>query len=625
MTAPTIDSPRALSYRSARLPSWETLVTHRADGTLIMTSPAAPAVEQNGFVDFVAWWAQRRSDAPAFGERLPEGGWRTLAWAELWHRVRRIAAGLLELDLGPQRPLMLLSGNSIEQAIVLLAAEYVGVPTVPVSPSYSTISRDFARLKDVAQLVQPAAIFVQDREPLERALVALALPDVPVIAVRNATNDRHSWRALASVELTPTRLAALASARAAIQPGDALRILLTSGSTGTPKGVVCTYGNLKATIAYIHHVFGGLSEPQPVFLDWMPWHHTMGGIFAFGRMMVTGASHFIDDGKPVPGLFERTLRNLREVSPTIFSSAPSALTLLANAVEHDDELAHCLFARLITFGYGGASLPRDTWERIQRVAERTIGERVSFATSLGATETNGMGTYIGVPSGDLGNIGLPVPGMEVKLVPLDGGDGRYEIRMRSASIFSGYLNNPAQTANAFDDEGYLCLGDAVCLVNPDRPLDGLRFAGRVSEDFKLTNGTWVRTGNVRLQLLELCRPLLVDAVICGHDRDYVAALAWPNLAACQRLAPEFANLDAAGLVRHPKLVDMIAERLRAQSASGASVSVRRLMLMAEPPSIDANEIADKGYVNQSACRARRAPLIDELYGAVPEAHIARST
>lgn len=333
MTAPTIDSPRALSYRSARLPSWETLVTHRADGTLIMTSPAAPAVEQNGFVDFVAWWAQRRSDAPAFGERLPEGGWRTLAWAELWHRVRRIAAGLLELDLGPQRPLMLLSGNSIEQAIVLLAAEYVGVPTVPVSPSYSTISRDFARLKDVAQLVQPAAIFVQDREPLERALVALALPDVPVIAVRNATNDRHSWRALASVELTPTRLAALASARAAIQPGDALRILLTSGSTGTPKGVVCTYGNLKATIAYIHHVFGGLSEPQPVFLDWMPWHHTMGGIFAFGRMMVTGASHFIDDGKPVPGLFERTLRNLREVSPTIFSSAPSALTLLANAVE----------------------------------------------------------------------------------------------------------------------------------------------------------------------------------------------------------------------------------------------------------------------------------------------------
>jgi feruloyl-CoA synthase len=624
MTAPTVDSPHALSYRSARLPEWETFVTRHADGTLVMASPAAQSIEQNGFVDFVAWWAYRRSEAPAFSERLPQGGWRTVTWDELWNQVRRVAAGLLELNLDPARPILLLSGNSIEQAILLLAAEYIGIPTAPVSPSYSTVSRDFARLKGVAGLVRPAAVFVQDRAPFEHALAALALPGVPVVAVRNATDERHAWSTLVSVELTPTRLAAIASARAGIQPDDTLRILFTSGSTGTPKGVVCTYGNLKASIAYFSRVFGGLAEPQPVFLDWMPWHHTMGGIFAVGRMMVTGASYFIDDGKPVPGLFERTLRNLREISPTIFSSAPSALAMLANAIEHDDELARKLFARLVTFGYGGASLPRDVWGRIQRVAERTIGQRVAFATSLGATETNGMGTYMGRPSDDPGNIGLPVPGMEIKLVPLDGGDGRYEIRMRSGSIFAGYLDNPEQTAQAFDDEGYLCLGDAVCLVNRDNPLDGVRFAGRVSEDFKLTNGTWVRTGNVRLHLLEQCRPLLADAVICGHDRDYVAALAWPNVAACQRLAPELADLDADSLVRHPKVIDVLAKQLRAQSASGASLSVRRLMLMAEPPSIDANEIADKGYVNQAACRTRRAGLIDELYRDTPGAHIACS-
>lgn len=625
MAAPAAACPQALPYRSPRISTWQVNTARRADGTVILSSPPAPAIEQNGFVDFLPYWAQRRGNTPAFSERQAQGEWRSITWGGLWSQVRNVAAGLLNLGLGQGRPLMLLSGNSIEQAIVLLAAEYAGVPTAPVSPAYSTISSDCARLKDIAARVQPAAIFVQEHAMFERAIAAPGMPKVPVIAVHGATDEAYAFDSLASLELTPARIAALASARAAIQPADVLRILFTSGSTGAPKGVVSTYANFKAATAYFAHVFGTLAEPQPVFLDWMPWHHTMAGVFAFGRTMVTGASHYIDDGRPVPGHFERTLRNLRDVSPSIFSSAPSALTMLASALEDDAQLAQKLFARLINFGYGGASLPRATWERIQRVAGKTIGERVAFCTSLGATETNGMGTYFGVPSDDLGNIGVPVPGVELKLVPLEGGDGRFEIRMRGAAIFSGYLNEPSLTAKAFDEEGYLCLGDAARLVNADNPAEGLRFAGRVAEDFKLTNGTWVRTGSVRLGLLEQCAPLLTDAVICGHDRDYVAALAWPNVAACRRLAPELAALEVAALVQHPVVIAALDERLRMQKASGSSFNVRRLMLMAEPPSIDANEIADKGYVNQAACRARRADLVEEVYRPTPQAFVATAT
>ncbi|MBN3761924.1 AMP-binding protein [Burkholderia sp. Ac-20365] len=617
-----MDTPHQVTtYRSTRIPAWTIHTEVRPDGSLLLSAPAAPAIAQNGFVDFLPHWARLRGDTPAFSQRQASGDWRTVTWNALWESVKVVAAALLDLGLSPGKPIMLLSGNSIEQAVMLLAAEYIGIPTAPVSPSYSSVSQDFARLKSIAALLDPAAIFVQERQPFERALVALDMPQVPIIAVTDALETRYAWDSLASVELTPSRIAALASARAAIQPADTLRILFTSGSTGTPKGVPATYGNLKASMAYFAHVFGALAQPQPVFLDWMPWHHTMGGIFALGRMMVTGASYYIDDGKPLPGLFERTLRNLRDISPTIFSSAPSALSMLASELERDPELAGKLFSRLVSFGYGGASLPKDVWERIQRVAERTIGERIAFCTSLGATETNGTGTYSGWPSDDPGSIGVPAPGLQIKLIPLDGGDGRYEIRMRGAALFGGYFKRPDLTAQAFDDEGYLCLGDAVRLVDPAEPARGLRFAGRVVEDFKLTNGTWVRTGAVRLALIAQCSPLVTDAVICGHDREYVAALAWPNVTACRQLAPELASLDAAALVRHPVVVDALRERLRAQRASGASMMVRRILLMAEPPSIDANEIADKGYVNQAACRTRRAHLIGELYEASPAAHI----
>ncbi|WP_434660153.1 feruloyl-CoA synthase [Paraburkholderia sp. A3BS-1L] len=625
MTTLTPSSAPSAAFRPVRLPSRQTLVERRSDGSLILRSAnPPPAITQTSFADFIERWAAVRGDMTAFAERDSAGEWRRLSWRDLWQQVRAVAAALLEMGLGQTRPLTLLSGNSIEQAVVLLAAEYAGIPTAPVSPAYASLSKDFARLNGVIDMVPPAALFVQDGTALERALAALEHTGAAVIAVRNVRAGQADWAKLAATELTPAREAAVTAAHSAISPDATARVLFTSGSTGMPKGVNLTYGNFKAVAAYFSDNLAFLNELEPVFLDWLPWHHGLGGVLNLGRSIQFGATHYIDDGRPLPGLVERTVRNLREVAPTIFTTVPSAWTVLANELERDDALAANLFSKVHYFGYGGASLPADVWQRIQRVAQKITGERIAFMTGLACTETSGMGTYCGWTTETIGNIGTPVPGSEVKLIPLEGGDGRYEIRMRGANVFGGYIKHPELTAAAFDEEGFFRLGDAVRLADPEDPSKGMLFAGRVVEDFKLTNGTWVRTGAVRLALLECCAPLLTDAVICGHDHDYLAALAWPNVAACRRLAPELEGLDAAALVQHPRVVAELGERLRRQGAKGASLSVDRLMLMAEPPSMDANEIAEKGYVNQAVTRARRADLVDALYVTEPAAHIARA-
>ncbi|HKT95916.1 MAG TPA: feruloyl-CoA synthase [Paraburkholderia sp.] len=625
MTTSMAPSRQTVPVRPVRIPVRHPLVERRSDGSLILRSAnSPPAIAQNSFADFLEGWAGVRGETAAFCERGSDGAWRRLSWRALWQQVQAVAAALLDMGLGQTRPLMMLSGNSIEQAIVLLAAEYVGIPTAPVSPAYAMLSKDFARLRGVSDLVPPAALFVQDVARFERALAALEGTGATVIAVDGAGNGQIGWTTLASTELDATHRAAIAAARAAITPDATARILFTSGSTGAPKGVPLTYRNFKAVASYYADNLAFLRDTEPVFLDWLPWHHGLGGVLNLGRSIQFGATHYIDDGRPLPGLIERTVRNLREVAPTIFTSVPSAWTVLAGELERDHELAAKLFSNVHFFGYGGASLPTQVRERIQRVAEKTVGERIAFLTGLACTETSGMGTYCGWAAQAPGNIGTPVPGSEVKLLPLEDGDGRYEIRMRGANVFGGYIGNPELTAAAFDEEGFFRLGDAVRFADPANPSEGMLFAGRVVEDFKLANGTWVRTGAVRLALLDHCAPLLADAVICGHDADYLAALAWPNVAACQRLAPELAGLDAAALVQHPLLIEALSQRLRSQGAQGASLAVQRLMLMAEPASMDANEIADKGYVNQAVTRARRAYLVDALYLAEPAAHVARA-
>ncbi len=609
-------------YRDAGLTRPNVVHETRADGSIVLRAVEAPLeVPQVGFSAFVPRWARERGTQPAFSERDGPDRWRTLTWSQFHQQMLAAAASLLELGLGQQRPLMILSGNSLEQAVLIAACDYVGIPSAPVSPSYSLLSTEFTRLRGIHELVEPGAVFVQSAALFAKALQAIGTPAEQVIAVQGA---QHAWQALLDTPLTPERLGRVETARAAIQPHEHIaRIYLTSGSTGVPKGVPITYHNLRAMMGQILYTHGGMPAETMVLLDWMPWNHLFAGVGNLGRVFTLGGSYYIDDGRPLPGQFARTVHNLREIAPSVFASVPGAWAMLAVELERDELLARQFFSRLKFAGYGGASLPRDTWQRFQNAAVRTTGEQIVFVSGFGSTETTGLGSTFNQPSDDVGSVGVPQPGMEVKLVPLDGGDGRFEVRMRGRHIFPGYLKRPDLTAAAVDGEGFYSLGDAIRLVDPADPAKGMRYAGRCVEDFKLSNGTWVRTGSVRIGLIEQCSPLVQDAVVCGHDRDYVAALAWPNVAACQHLAPELAGLPAEALVAHPVVIEAIARKLRAGDAGSVSQQVQRVLLMAEPPQPDANEIADKGYINQATARNRRGHLIEPLYAEPAGPAVAR--
>lgn len=612
-------------FRPAPFPEPCTGVERQPDGSLILRSTLAPVEPtQWCLADLAEQWALTRPEQPAFCEPDPRGGWRTLTWGELWRQIQLVGAGLLAWNLGPERPLMMLSGNSLEQLVLMMAAEYVGIPVAPVSPPYSLQGGSFARLREIHDLVRPGLVFVQSAGAFQAALTAIGTPPACTLAVVDADPEMKRWPSFLERDVSDAVRHAVRQARAAIQPADIGRILFTSGSTGAPKGVLLSYANLRSMVGHNLLLNGALRDAQAVMLDWLPWHHVFGWLGNVGRICAIGGTLYIDDGRPTPAHFARTVNHLRSLAPTIFATVPAAWSALVAELECDQALAERFFSRLRYAGYGGASLPRDVYERIQAVAVRTIGQKVVFMTGYGATETTGQAASFSRESDDVGSIGVPTPGVEIKLTPLPGNDGRYEISTRGRHVFPGYLHRPDLTQASFDADGFYRLGDAVRLVDANDPSQGMRFAGRVVEDFKLSSGTWVRTGSVRLQLLADCAPLLSDAVICGHDQSYVAALAWPDVAACRGLSPALATLDAQQLVEHPLVLDAVQRKLRSAGEVGGRALVKRVLLMAEPPSLDANEIADKGYINQAATRARRAHLIASLYQPEPGDAIARA-
>jgi feruloyl-CoA synthase len=558
----------------------------------------------------------------ALGEREsePDGPWRTVTWGEVLDWVRKLADALLERGASAERPLLLLSGNSIAHALMTLAAMHVGVPAVPVSVAYSLVSRDFSKLRRIVACVTPGVVFVEQREPFAAALAAAGLDALPLMT-GFASEDFQA------VARTQPR-AEVEQRFAALGPDTIAKILFTSGSTGQPKGVINTQRMLCSNQAALARVWPFLLERSaagepPVICDWLPWNHTFGANFNFNLILMHGGTLWIDGGKPAPGLFNTTVANLRERAPTLYFNVPRGFELLVPELERDADLRERFFSRLDLLFYAAAALPQNLWMRLEQLSLQARGHRVLMVSAWGSTETAPCSTAVHWPIERAGVIGNPMPGTEIALVP---NQDKLELRVRGPNVTPGYWRDPELTAAAFDEHGFYRIGDAGKLFDPDQPERGLVFDGRVSEDFKLNSGTWVHVGELRLALISACEPLISDCVIAGHDRAELGALLFPNLAACRTIAQLDDNATPEQVVAAPQVRAAIVSALAKHNLAHPGTSTRflRALIEIEPPSIDADEITDKGYINQRAVLSGRADAVARLYGHDPRVIEVRS-
>jgi len=583
-------------------------VERRADGTLVLRSPQTLADYPDHLGISLRHWAETAGERVFLAERAGDG-WRQVSFAEARAAADAIAQALLDRGLGPTRPLMILSGNSVNQALLMLGAMQAGIPVAPVSPAYSLMSQDFAKVKHVFDLVRPALLYVEQSAPFAGALGALDLDGVELVAASASTDGPPATPFADLLQAVPG--AAFDAAFAAVGPDTIAKYLFTSGSTGLPKGVINTQRMLCANQQQALQIWPFLAEEPPVLVDWLPWNHTFGANHNFNMALVRGGTLYIDAGKPAPGLIEETVRNLGEVSPTFYANVPAGFAALLPYLERDEDLRASLFRRLKLIFYAAAALPQDIWTRLEAVSVAATGHRVAMISAWGSTETAPLATGVHWPIEQAGVIGLPVPGVALKMVP---NAGKQELRVKGPNVTPGYLERPDLTAEAFDDEGFYRIGDAGRLLDPADPVRGIVFDGRVAEDFKLTSGTWVHVGGIRVAALAAASPVLQDAVVCGHDRDWIGLLAWPNLDGCRNVAgrPE---AELQELIADPAIAAHLQQALAAYNAehSGSSQRIARVLLMAAPASIDANEITDKGYINQRAVLERRAAEVGRLY------------
>jgi feruloyl-CoA synthase len=557
-----------------------------ADGVVYLTCglPYEPGLPS--LIDYLARAAEMRPTTTFLAERDASKQWRRLTYAAAARDTAAVATWLIREGFGPDSaPLMILSENSIEHALLMLGAMRAGVAVVPVSPTYS-FGHDLGRLGYALELTKPSLVYAGDAV---RFAPALEYVKARAPGARTIAGDEFS-QLLQTVDA-----AAVAARRPLIKDDTIAKILLTSGSTGRPKGVINTHGNIAGAIQMVRLISEPF-EPERVstIVDWLPWHHAFGGNAQFNGVLSLAGTLYIDTGRPVPGLFEATIENLREISPTSFGCVPAAFGMLAAALEKDADLREKFFKNMRALGYGGALLPQPIWERMQTVAVQEIGEQLPFGTGWGMTETTATGVAVYWTTARTGLLGLPQPGAALKLVPC--GD-RMELRIKGPHIMRGYFRADGLNAAAFDDEGYFRTGDAVRWVDPERPLEGLEFAGRIAEDFKLLSGTWVQASIVRRDLVEALQPFVSDAVICAPDHAWLGALVWLTL-------PDDARLRAA-----------LAQKLAAfnHARQGSADTIARLLILKEPASAEAGEITDKRSINQRLVIERRAGDVALLY------------
>jgi feruloyl-CoA synthase len=596
-------------------------VTRRADGTILLENPMPLEPYARCLGEYLETWARGAPDHDFLMARNPASGkWEGLTYAQALDQVYRVGTWIIRQGVRPGHPFCVLTDNSIEHAIIMLACMHIGALYASISVAYSLASRDHAKLKTLIQRLEPDFIYVGGGA--ERFAPALkAISDLHhakiVVADSDAVppNGLHFSDMLAEIDKH-----AVQKAYAKVTPDTWAKILFTSGSTGRPKGVVNTQRMLCSNMQGKQQLWPFLLEEPPVLLDWLPWSHTFGCNHNFDIVLANGGTLYIDRGKPLPGLFDTTIANLRDVAPTLYMNVPRAFDMLLPALRSDAQLRQKFFSRIRIIFYAAAALPQQLWDGLIEISRQELGHAVPMVTSWGSTETSPMAADCYFQAPKSGVIGLPVPGVTFKLVP---NGGKLEVRVKGPNIMPEYFKQPDETAKAFDEEGFYLIGDAVRFADPDNPVAGLMFDGRVAEDFKLTTATWVRAGMLRVRGVEHLAPLAQDIVVTGHDRDSVGFLIFPNVAACRKLAGLGSEATVSEIVAHPAVREGVLKGLRAMKAenTGSSMHADRAILLTTPPSVDEGEITDKGYINQSAVLNVRAQLVEDMYETSPGATV----
>ena len=618
MTDPVSRSAVTPRLRSVRLAPPEVEVGRGPGGAVMLRSPRALPDYPGKLTERLALWAACAPERVLFARRDAGGGWRTLSYGAALAAARRIAAALLARGLSAERPVMILSGNDIEHACLGLGANWAGIPYAPVSPSYSLVSTDFGKLRHAVGTLTPGLVFAADGNAFGPAIAAAVPPGAEVVVTRNPPAGRPAtlFGALTMEAATVADLVAADAAHAAAGPDTIAKFLFTSGSTGVPKAVVNTQRMWCANQEMLRGTLAFFDDEPPVIVDWAPWHHTAGGNHDVGLVIYNGGTFYIDDGRPAPGAIEETVRNLREVAPNWYFNVPRGYEMLLPFLRDDACLRETFFSRLKVLWFAGAGIGQHVFEEMKDLAVRTCGEEIAFLTGLGATETAPLALCRTFATEAAANVGLPPPGIEVKLVPL-AREGTWEARLRGPSITPGYWRDAALTRAAFDDDGFYRLGDAFSFHDPADPAKGLLFEGRIAEDFKLSTGTFVHVGPLRTAFVAHFAPLVRDVVIAGPGRDGLAALVVPDLDACRRLAPQLtADAAPAAVLADRAVVAAFRRRLGAlaRRATGSSNRIARMAFLDPPPAFEAGEITDKGSLNQRAVLRHRAAVVDALYG-----------
>lgn len=585
--------------------AWET----RDDGAILVQQTGPLGGYPQTMSERVEHWAEVRPDHVWMAERAPGGGdWQRVTYRELLAQVRAVAQALLDLGLSTDRPLVILSGNSIRHGIIALAAQYVGVPSAALAPAYSLVSKDHAKLKGIRDQITPGAVFAEDLDAFAPAIDA-AFPDLPRLGVKGAGAN---WDALVATTVTP----AVDAARSATGPDTVAKFMFTSGTTGSPKAVIQTQEMLCANMEQVTDCYAYLRDEPPVILDWAPWNHVAAGNLMFNVAIYNGGTYHLDGGRPTPDGMAETIRNLHEVRPNWYFNVPAGFEMLLHAMDDDEALTRNFFADLKLMYYAGAAMAQHTWDDLKAAAIKATGQEILLATGLGATETAPFALFQTTPQDSPGNVGIPAKGITLKLVR---NDEKWEARIKGPNVTPGYWRDPELTAEAFDDEGFYQLGDALRFADPDDPSKGFFFDGRVAENFKMSTGTWVAVGALRAKLTDALGGLARDAVIVGEGEDELGALLLPFRPACERLVEGGADMDDAALYGHPDLRAEIAKRLAAYNATatGSSLRVPRAIIMLAPLDLDRGEVTDKGSVNQRAVRNHRPHLIEMLYSDDP--------